>query len=46
MGKKKSGAEAMPQWSDENNTMEEYLGAIRERMPLLGEYSMAECIEE
>ena len=36
----------MPEWSGENNTMEEHLSATRERMPLLGEYSMAECIEE
>ena len=46
MGKKKSGAEAMPQWSDENNTMEEHLSAIRERMPLLVEYNITEYIEE
>ena len=44
--KKKSEAETIPQWSDKNNTIKKHLGAIRERMPLLGEYSMAEYIEE
>ena len=46
MGKKKNGTEAMPQWSDKNNIMEEHLGATKERMPLLGEYSITECMKE
>ena len=46
MGKKKSGAEAMPQWSDKNNIIKEYLGATRERMLLLGKYNITEYIKE
>ena len=38
---RRSGAEAMPQWSGENNTMGEHLSATTERMPLLGEHGSA-----
>ena len=41
MGKKKSGTEAMPQWSGKKNTIGEYLGTIMERMPLLEEHGSA-----
>ena len=35
---RRNGTEAMPQWSGKNNIMGEYLSAITERMPLLGEH--------